>query len=142
MGRSRADVIADLNVALLAAGHTMRSASMVLDLNHSYLSKFMRKDGYSPDVLPEQIRLSLARLLGIDERMLRIDAQKPAEINKGEGNIRYAYKALGSESDRRNAHMRIDNILQEIGRIKERLDKLEGQQDGSEPDTGKPASRP
>jgi hypothetical protein len=127
MGRTRADVIADLNVALLAAGYTMRSASIALGLNHSYLSKFMRKTDHSPDVLPEDVRLALANLLGLDQNILRIGTVSEKVINTNAGFIAHSDRVVTTPSGKRTTDMRLDNLLQEIGRIKERLDRLEGQ---------------
>jgi hypothetical protein len=143
MGRSRDAVIEDLKVALRAAGYSMASASKALDLNHSYLSKFMRKKDYSPEALPEDVRIALAQLIGLGEEKLRIDTHRSVDIKKSEGIKGYGKDAPKTESDRRNAHMRIDNLLIEVGRIKERLDKLEGQPGSDQAeDKAKPATRP
>jgi hypothetical protein len=145
MGRSRKDVIADLNVALVAAGHTMRSASIELGLNHSYLSKFMRNADYSPEVLPEDVRLALATLLGVDEKIFRIAPQTGIPINEAVGLKEYSKRVvspIGDSTDRRNVHMRVDHILEELGRIKERLDRIEDQQTAEHTKAGKPNTRP
>jgi hypothetical protein len=129
MGRTRAEVISDINVALLAAGHSMRSASLALDLNPGYLSEFMRETDYSPEVLPEDVRLALATLLGVDEKIFRVGPVLERTVNSPEGIKGYSKRipaANGDTSDRRNVHMRVDFILEELGRIKERLDQLEG----------------
>jgi hypothetical protein len=129
MGRTRKEVIADLNVALLAAGYSMRQASLKLDLNHSYLSQFMKETGYSPEVLPEDVRLALANLLGLDQNILKIGTGPDNAINPNEGFKAYGKPVAGAKvSERRTTDMRVDDVLQEIGRIKERLDQLEGQQ--------------
>jgi hypothetical protein len=127
MGRPRADVIADLNVALLAAGYTMRRASLALKLNHAYLSQFMREKGYSPEVLPEEVREGLANLLGLDQNMLRIGTVQDQEINPNEGIKGHSDRVVTTTSGKRTTDMRVDDLLQEIGRLKERLDRLEGQ---------------
>lgn len=134
MGRTREQVIEDLNVALLGAGHSMRSASIKLGLNHSYLSQFMRKTDYSPEVLPEDVRSALATLLGVDEKIFRISTSSNREVNTSEGIKTYGKRVAQGGTDRRTTEMRIDDLLQEIGRIKERLDRLEGQSAASEKD--------
>lgn len=141
MGRSRAEVIADLNVALVGAGYSMASASKALGLNHSYLSKFMRNQDYSPEVLPEDVRIGLAQLVGLGEETLRIDPHRPVGIKEGEGIKGYGKRvhSNGDSTDRRNIHMRVDHVIEEIGRIKERLDRLEGRT--AEPGHDRPGTR-
>jgi hypothetical protein len=138
-GRTRDEVIEDLNVALLAAGHSMRSASIALGLNHSYLSQFMRKTDYSPDVLPEDVRIALARLLGIDQMILRIGTFTHSTFNHldtDSGYNRPARVVNHRASDRRTPDMRIDSLYEELGRIKERLDRLEGLSSGRDQQPG------
>ena len=139
MGRPRAEVIADLNAALLGAGHSMRSASLKLGLNHSYLNQFMKEKDYSPEVLPEDVRLALAQLVGLDEKMLRIATGNEVALNEGEGIKPYSRSVPRVGTDRRETDMRIDRLYEELGRIKERLDRLEAQQP---PSDRKPAQRP
>lgn len=133
MERTRDDVIEDLNVALVAAGHSMRSASLALGLNHSYLAQFMRKNGYSPEVLPEDVRFNLAALLQVDEKIFRVPIRTGDFVNPAEGIKAYGKRAGGVGPDRRTTEMRVDDLLQEIGRIKERLDRLESSEPGEKP---------
>jgi hypothetical protein len=130
MGRTRKEVVEDLNVALVAAGHSMRSASIALGLNHSYLSRFMQETGYSPDVLPEDVRLALARLIGIDEKILRISTPGGVFVNPSEGfeaHSETANRTKAYGTGKRTTDMRVDHLFQELGRIKERLDRLESE---------------
>jgi hypothetical protein len=127
MGRTRADVIADLNAALLGAGYSMRQASLKLGLNHSYLSQFMKETDYSPEVLPEDVRLALANLLGLDQNILRIGTVPDKVINTNAGFRAHSDRVVTTSSGKRTTDMRVDNLLQEIGRLKERVDRLEGQ---------------
>jgi hypothetical protein len=134
MGRTRKEVIDGLAAALEAAGYSMRSASKTLGLNPGYLSEFMRETGYSPEVLPEDVREPLARLLGIDENFLRIRTAEGGIVKQYETSPVYS-RRVGTVKDLgRDAEMRIDNILLELGRIKERLDRLEGRPLVSEKD--------
>lgn len=142
MGRTRDQVVETLLVALTAAGHSMRSASLALDLNHSYLSQFLKKKDYSPDVLPEDVRLALAQLLNIDEKFIKIDTPKAVAVKTFEGKPAQIGSASKEIDGRRNVHMRVDSILEEIGRIKERLDRLEEERSGQQPNTSKSTTRP
>lgn len=139
MSRPRKEVVEDLNVAILAAGHTMRSASLALGLNHAYLSQFMKETDYSPEVLPEEVREGLAQLLGMNENNLRVSTQKRVKINPKDTIQPYGRNANGTQphkqTRKRTTDMRVDDVMEQLGRIKERLDRLEGQTDTN------PASR-
>lgn len=142
MGQPRDRVIETLYIALAAAGHTMRSASIAIGLNHSYLSKFMRKDGYSPDVLPEDIRLALARLLDIDQNLIKVNPIGGAIVKDRDGISSYGIRAPRTGAGRRTTEMRVDHIIEELGRIKERLDRLEGRGGAAAPGKGDKPPRP
>lgn len=126
MGRTRKEVIDSLGAALKAAGYSMRSASMALDLNPGYLSEFMRETGYSPEVLPEDVREPLARLLGIDEKTLKISTAAGVAVKHSEIIPRQT-KPVRTVTHSGRTEMRVDKLIEEVGRIKERLDRLEGQ---------------
>lgn len=142
MGRTRDQVVDYLFVALAAANQTQRSASLALGLNHSYLNQFMKKTGYSPDVLPENVRIALARLLDIDEELIKVSDPAPLVVKTLEGKTTQNGEPGKESGDRRSVQMRVDNILQEIGRIKERLDRLEAAHDTDRPDKPKTTTRP
>lgn len=124
--KNRKEVVDFLNVALLAAGESMRSASLKLGLNHSYLSQFMRTDDYSPEELPEGVRKDLARLLNTSEENLRVRSEKPDSVNHVESPSTYGGTVEGTDSTTRMT-MEMRHIYEELGRIKERLDRLEKQ---------------
>ena len=50
-------------------GETLKSLSEKLGKNHAYLQQFVQRG--TPRVLPEEIRIHLAELLGVDQRSLR-----------------------------------------------------------------------
>lgn len=137
MGRTREQVIKDLDRALKDAGLSMRRASLKLDLNHSYLSQFMRETDYSPDVLPEDVRQALARLLGIDENFLRIHTSSGDIVKDSDIYSRQTRRVGTITHSGRTTEMRVDRLIEELGRIKERLDRLESGLQAEQPTSGR-----
>jgi len=61
---------------IAALGLDMAGVSRRLGLNHAYIQQFVTKR--KPRALPEETRLALAEILGVDERLLRIARRAPA----------------------------------------------------------------
>ncbi len=72
-----------------AARYDLKLLSGMLRRNPSYLLQYVQKR--SPIVLPDDIRLELARILDVDESTLRDGPAKP-----GRGRIRFASPALSN----------------------------------------------
>jgi AraC-like DNA-binding protein len=104
---------------------TPRSVSLSLGKSPTYLADFLGKKA-SPNVLDEDTRANLARILSTSEENLRFQ-RSFVKTSVGLRDIDVSHTGNGLPVVRRTVEMRVDSIFEELGRIKERLDRLEGQ---------------
>jgi hypothetical protein len=104
---------------------TPRSVSLSLGKSPTYLADFLGKKA-SPNVLDEDTRANLARILSTSEENLRFQ-RAFVKTSVGLRDIDVSHTGNGLPVVRRTVEMRVDSIFEELGRIKERLDRLEGQ---------------
>jgi hypothetical protein len=113
---------------------TPRSVSLSLGKSPTYLADFLGKKA-SPNVLDEDTRANLARILSTSEENLRFQ-RAFVKTSVGLRDIDVSHTGNGLPVVRRTVEMRVDSIFEELGRIKERLDRLEGLSSGRDQQPG------